>query len=52
MIDEFKDLEESGRGVIKVLYWHLPGGTEKSQEETPVKVASVLAEIQTQHLFG
>jgi hypothetical protein len=28
-----KDMEGSGHGLIKVLPWHLPGGTEENREK-------------------
>jgi hypothetical protein len=26
-----KDLEGNGHAIIKVIFWHLPGGTEENQ---------------------
>jgi hypothetical protein len=44
-------LEGSGHDVIKALYWNLPGGTEEKHNKTSVKIASIQAEIQTEHLY-
>jgi hypothetical protein len=43
-------LEESGYCLIEVPSWHIPEGTDRTK--TGIKVASVLAEIQTQHLLN
>jgi hypothetical protein len=40
-----KDLEGSNFGLIKLLCWHLPGGTK-----TSVRIASVPAGIQTKDI--
>jgi hypothetical protein len=41
-------LEGSGGGLFEVASWDLPGGIEKNQKSS-IKVAGVLAEIQTEH---
>jgi hypothetical protein len=41
--------EESCHGLIEVLSWHLPGGTEENHGK-PVMTAGVVAKILTKHL--
>jgi hypothetical protein len=42
--DEFDDLQGSSHNVIKVLAWHLPGGSDKKQEDT-VRIANIETDI-------
>lgn len=51
--DRLDELEKiaSGHTVIKVLAQHLPGGTAKYHRK-PVRIAGVLAKLQTKHLLN
>jgi hypothetical protein len=44
-----KDFKGDDRDLIEVLSRHLPGGTEENYE-TSVRIASVPAEIRTEHI--
>jgi hypothetical protein len=39
-------------GIIKVLSWHLLGGSEKMHEVFQVRILNVLTEIQTRHFLS
>jgi hypothetical protein len=47
-----KDLEGIGRGLIKVLFQHLTGGTGDDHETISVRIAGVSTEIRTKHLLN
>jgi hypothetical protein len=40
----------SSHGLIKVLSWHLPRGTEETVKKPPIRIAYDLANIWTRHL--
>jgi hypothetical protein len=42
-------LKGISHGIIKVITWYLPGGTEENHEKT-VLMANVLAKIETSYL--
>jgi hypothetical protein len=44
-------LEGIGHGLIEVLSWHLPGGSEESYEDS-VRIAVVISRVQTEHLLS
>jgi hypothetical protein len=53
MTDEWirKDLKGSSNCLIELLSQHLHGGTDENNEKTSIKIAGVLAKIQTEHLL-
>jgi hypothetical protein len=43
-MNNWKDMEESRHGPIRVLFWHLPGGTKESHEK-PLRIVGFPANI-------
>jgi hypothetical protein len=51
MTNEFGKILNLGvMAVIKVLSWNLPTGAEENNKKLQSRIASFLAEIQTEHL--
>jgi hypothetical protein len=51
-MDDFEGIcKKSSCGLIKILIWHLLGGSEENHGK-PVTIAAVSAEIQTVHLLN
>jgi hypothetical protein len=45
------DLDERGDGLMRALFWHIPGETEENPEK-PIRMASVKIEIRTEHFLN
>jgi len=45
------DLDERGDGLIRALFWYIPGETEENHKK-PMRIASVKIEIRTEHFLN